>query len=438
MNSIWQKTLVRSHFESLEKDIRTDVLVIGGGICGLLCAYMLKREGIDCVVLEGERICEKTTAGTTAKITAQHGLIYDKILHSSGMENARLYYDANTAAINEYRKLCNNIDCNFTDTSSFVYSLDSRQNLLKEQIALKKIGVFASLENPSSLPFKTVGALKFENQACFNPLKFAKHISEGIKIYENSRVEKISGNVAYTKKARVIAKRIIVATHFPFINRYGLYSLKMYQSRSYVIALEGAEPSDGVYIDEKEGGISLRPCTDILLFGGGGHRTGKGKCAYDELEKLAKRYYPKSIVKYRWATQDCMTLDGIPYIGKYSPFSENLYVATGFNKWGMSSSMVAAMLLTDMLTGRKNKYEKLFNPSRSIFHPQLATNIKESLSGLLSQSEKRCSHLGCALKWNKAEHSWDCGCHGSRFDKDGNVLNNPANKELKGNDRGKI
>ena len=200
----------------------------------------------------------------------------------------------------------------------------------------------------------------------------------------------------------------------------------MHQHRSYVLALSGAQNVDGMYVDECDRGLSFRTYGDLLLLGGGAHRTGKQGGGYRELEEFAKLNYPKAKIISKWATQDCMTLDKIPYIGQYSKSTPNIYVATGFNKWGMTSSMVAANLLADLVCGKENEFAGVFSPSRSIFHPQLALNIFESMVGMLTPTVPRCPHLGCALKYNRQEHSWDCPCHGSRFSEEGKLLDNPA------------
>ena len=169
----------------------------------------------------------------------------------------------------------------------------------------------------------------------------------------------------------------------------------------------------------------------MLLIGGGGHRTGKPGKNWSEIRNFAKTYYPSSKEEYAWAAQDCITLDDIPYIGNYSAKTPNLYVATGFNKWGMTGAMSAAMLLTDKILGKNKLAFNVFSPSRSILKPRLISNAFEAAANLITPSSKRCPHLGCALKWNPAEHSWDCPCHGSRFTKDGKVLDNPANGDMK-------
>ena len=221
------------------------------------------------------------------------------------------------------------------------------------------------------------------------------------------------------------------ATHFPIDNKHGMYFLKMYQERSYVIALENAGRLQGMYRDIDKKGLSFREYHDMLLLGGGSHRTGKSGGKWQELREAAKQYYPQATERYAWATQDCMTLDGVPYIGEYSPRMPGCFVATGFNKWGMTSSMVAAMLLTDLVCGNDNPYTCVFRPNRSMWKLQLLCNGWEATVNLLLPTTKRCPHLGCALKWNAAERTWDCSCHGSRFDTEGRVLNNPANGDMK-------
>ena len=186
-----------------------------------------------------------------------------------------------------------------------------------------------------------------------------------------------------------------------------------------------------MYVDEAQTGMSFRNYENLLLVGGGDHRTGKQGGAWQELRDFTQQYYPKATEKYHWATQDCMTLDGVPYIGPYSAGTSGLYVATGYNKWGMTSSMVSAMVLCELVQGKPSPYAEVFSPSRTILRPQLAVNGFEALVGLLTPSARRCPHLGCALKWNPQEHTWDCPCHGSRFTEDGRLIDNPATGNLK-------
>ncbi len=430
MDSIWYKTVDIPRFGKISGDINTDVLIIGGGMAGILTAYFLQKAGVDYILVEKNRICSGITGNTTAKITIQHGLIYDKILKSSGTEAAKMYLSANKAAFNKYGEICKNIDCDYEIRDNYVYSVDDRQKLENEMAALGKIGYNAEFCRSTELPLKIAGAVKFANQAQFNPLKFIASIVGGLNIYENTFVRETVGNTVITDSGKISADRVIVTTHFPFINKHGSYYLKLYQHRSYVIALENAQKLCGMYVDENKKGLSFRNYNDLLLLGGGGHRTGERGGGSEEVRRFAKIKYPSAREVCHWAAQDCMSLDNIPYIGRYSKNTHNLYTACGFNKWGMTGSMVSAMLLSDMAVGRKNEYEDIFSPSRNMIKPQLFINGIKAAANLLKISKKRCPHLGCALKWNESKHSWDCACHGSRFDESGKLLDNPSNGDL--------
>ncbi len=427
MEPIWRYSIQMPSFPKFEGGVKTDVLIIGGGITGILTAYFLKQSGVECILVEKGKICQGSTGHTTAKITFQHGLIYHKIRRSSGAEAARMYFEANQLAFSKYRELSGEIDCDYEIRDNYVYSVNDKKMLEDEMVALEKIGCSAKLQESLVLPFPTVGAVKVANQAQINPLKFIASIAEGITIYENTFVKAIHGNTAITDCGEIRAKTVIVATHFPFINKHGSYFLKLYQHRSYVLALEQAQDVGGMYVDASQTGLSFRNYQKYLLLGGGGHRTGKKGGNWSVLRSFVKRYYPQAKEYCHWAAQDCMSLDEIPYIGQYSSRTAELFTATGFNKWGMTGAMLSAMLLSDMVQRKNNEYADLFSPSRSILKPQLFVNGLESIVNLLSFSGRRCPHLGCALHWNAAEHSWDCVCHGSRLDENGTVLDNPAN-----------
>ena len=427
MESLWHQVRL-PEFPRLEQDIKTDVLIIGGGMAGLLCAYFLKKNKMDCVLVEENRICSGVTGDTTAKITAQHGEIYHKLYQKLGAEQAALYYKANAAALEEYRLLCKKIDCNFEIGSSYLYRRENVDKLEKEMLALEKIGVPAQWVNQTELPFHIAGAICMPEQAQFHPLKFLKSIVKELPIYEHTAVRSFDGKRYHTDLGTIYAEQTVVATHFPMWNKHGLYPIKLYQDRSYVLALENATDLSGMYRDADPKGLSFRSAGKYLLLGGGSHRTGKKGEGWQDT--AAKQYYPQSKIAFRWATQDCMTLDGMPYIGRYSKNTPNLFVATGFHKWGMTGSMVAAGLIADLVQGKENPYEELFSPSRSMLHPQLAVNAFEAVVHLLKPTVPRCPHMGCALKWNSREHSWDCPCHGSRFSEDGKRLNNPADGDI--------
>lgn len=441
MKSLWEKEVTLDTFSRLEGDKRTDVLIIGGGMAGILCAYFLQKYGVDYCLVEAGRIAEGVTGHTTAKITSQHGLQYHEIAGRYGLEAAAQYYHANQNALEYYRLLCREISCEFEEKDNFVYSLKNRVKLEREMSVLEKIHARVSFSETLPLPFGTCGAVTFSGQAQFHPLRFLERITKPLTIFEQTRVvgfgecigKKEGRKVFLSGGGTVLAKKIVIATHFPMLNKHGGYFIKLYQHRSYVSALKNAPNLPGMYVDEDKKGFSFRNAGECLLLGGGSHRTGKRGGSYTEVREAGKRFYPGAKEVCRWAAQDCMSLDGIPYIGEYSKGSKNLYVATGFNKWGMTSAMVAGMLLADLILEKKNEYEVLFSPSRSMLTSQTVINMGESLMGLLSFTKKRCPHLGCALKWNKEEHSWDCPCHGSRFAEDGTLLDNPANDNLKKN-----
>lgn len=433
MESIWRGTADLPAFPPLEGDAKTQVLIVGGGITGILCCYSLTQAGVDCILLEADRLCSGTTQNTTAKVTAQHGLIYHRLMKSHGKETAGLYLSANLAALEQYRRLCQDIDCDFAGEDSFVYARKDRKPLEREVAALKALDFPAQLVMDTPLPFPAAGAVRFPGQARFHPLKFLAAISRGLPIHEQTKVLELAPGIATTHGGVVRAEHIIVATRFPILNKHGGYFLKLYQQRSYLLALEGAKAVGGMYLGEEDGKttLSFRDCGDLLLLGGGGHRTGKKGGGWGPLSAFAKKYYPGAKEVCRWAAQDCVTLDGIPYIGAYSGGTRGLLVAAGFGKWGMTSAMAAATLLTDLIQGKRSPYARLFDPSRGMLHKQLAVNALESTAGMLTPTLPRCPHLGCALKYNSRERSWDCPCHGSRFGEDGRLLDGPATDDLR-------
>ena len=421
MDSIWEDTAKRVHFDALSSNKNTDILIIGGGITGILCAYKLKNAGVDCILVEANEISGGITKNTTAKITLGHGLIYDKMIKRFGEDKTRLYIDAQNKAIKEYARLCEKIDCDYETRDNYVYSMGDRKKIEKEVAALGCLGMKAESLDACELPFTVAGAVRVRDQAQFHLLKFLYTIAKDLPIYEHTKVVELMPHKAITNHGEITYKKLIIATHFPMLNKHGLYYLKL-----YVLALKNAKKVEGMYVDESDTGLSFRSYGDLLLLGGGGHRTGKQGGCWQELEDFARKYYKNAEIVGKWATQDCMTLDDIPYIGQYSKPTPDVFVATGFNKWGMTNAMVAADILCDLVQGKPNPYADVFDPSRTVLHPQLAVNAFESAIGLLTPTAPRCPHLGCALKYNKAEHTWDCPCHGSRFTEDGELIDNPA------------
>ena len=476
MKSIWSESYNIKENESLNGDIDTDIVIIGGGIAGLLIAYMLKMKGKDPIVIDKGKVLKGNTENTTAKITIQHDLIYDKLIKEFGYENAEKYAKANKLAIDTYKKIIseNNIECNFEIADSYIYSLNNTKKLESEYEAAIKLGIDAELVDEIELPFDIAKALKFKDQANFNPIQFLNYIANDLKIYENTKAIGIEDKVVITENGKIKANNIVVATHFPIINTPGYYFLRMHQERGYVIALENAQIIKGMYLDEAENGYSFRRYKDLLILGASAKRTGSNEKGgeYARLREFAYKLYPSAIEKYKWSAQDCVPQDGIPYIGHYSKDLENIYVATGFNKWGMTTSMVSAIIISNMITGVDEEFHSIFSPERfdftasikdmmkdgketvynfisEIVHIPLETieeikngegkivtyngekiGVYKDNSGKVYKVNTRCPHLGCELNWNADDLSWDCPCHGSRFDYEGKLMDSPSIKNL--------
>lgn len=474
MDSIWSQTCEIRERTPLQGDLKTEIAVIGAGMAGVLIASALQDAGRQVVVLEADRIASGQTRNTTAKITSQHGLIYNELVKTLGREKARHYGAANEAAIEAYRRMIEawQIDCDFTEQRSYVYG-DDLARLQSEAECAAKLGLPASFVQDPALPFPAAGAVCFERQAQFHPLKFLKAVSEPLTIFEHTAARGVEQNEILTEHGTVTAGKIVFACHYPFINFPGKYFARMHQERSYVLALQGAAPVDGMWIGFENPIYSLRGCGDLLLLGGGGHRTGENSAAgkYAELRKRARDWFPGSREATHWSAQDCMPAGGVPYIGRYAASQPNWYVATGFQKWGMTTSMVSAMLLRDLICGAENPYAEVFDPGQFdlgtaagvacesghavkelarrffqipseqaeripagrggiVFLDGRKTGVYKDEDGRLYPVNPRCPHLGCQLEWNPDELSWDCPCHGSRFDRYGTLISGPAQNDL--------
>lgn len=428
---LWKETAEMPTFGQLKGDRETDVLIIGGGIAGLLCAHMLQENGVDYILTEANAIGGGTSGGTTAVLTAQHGNIYTKLTGRYGKAVARGYLEANLQAVEKYRELAKKYDFDFREMDSYIYSPDQKRKLQVEAAVVRELGFPAEYTEETELPMKTAGAVRFPGMAQFHPLKLMAELSgDKDDIYQHTRIEKLHGDTAYFPQGSIKAKKTVIATHFPIINTRGLYPLKLYQKRSFVLALEDAWTLNGTYADIADGGIYMRNYGDLLIIGGGDCRTGSKADGFETVRRFAGRYFPEAKERYAWAAQDCMSLDEIPYIGKYSRTLDNVYVISGFNEWGMSSSMVAASIICDMIMGKENEFLKVFSPDRGIMTRQTVINAAETMVNFFNPGMKRCSHMGCALKKNQAENTWDCPCHGSRFDMEGHIMEAPAKKEI--------
>ena len=498
MDSLWisdyhdNKQLKPISFQNLHTEknlLETDVAIVGGGIFGTTCAYYLANLGYKVTILEKDKIGTKATGHTTAKITSAHGLFYDYLTNSYNKKFARDYLEANEEAIKNIKEIIDieKIKCDFTYQNSYVYTTkkDDLKAIHKEIKALENLGYNCEFVTKTGLPFEIEGSICFKNQAQFHPRKYMLGLCNSIlqndgQIFTNSTITDVKkdGNYyySYTHSNKIKSKYVVLASHYPFLKVPGFYFAKMYQVISYVIAIDPkTKLFNGMYISTETPPFSYRTVTtpdkDLLLVGGYSHKTGEKidtTFIYNKLEEEAKKYYPDCEILYRWNTQDCVTLDKIPYIGEYSNLMPNMYIGTGFNKWGMTSSNVAANIVTDKILGIENKYEEVFTSTR--LQPvknrwEVRNMIKDTTEGLITDKFKIptdtldsiekdtgkileinghkigvykdtsgnifavnpiCTHLGCLLNWNNLDKTWDCPCHGSRFNYMGTNIFDPA------------
>lgn len=386
MNSLWlSEDLNKKNFESLNKNISTDVCIIGAGIFGLTCGYYLSKAGLKVTVVDKSDVARKTTGHTTAKITSQHGLFYTYLVDTYGEQFAKDYLFANQEAIENIKNIIDteNIKCNFEWQSNFVYTTNKAEvNKIKKEVdCVNAISFPANFVTKTGLPFEIAGGIQFKNQAQFNPIKYINGLCDCIiknngEIYTNTTVYDVKKDEntfsTSTIGGTINSKHVILASHYPFINFPGMYFFKMYQSSSYVIGVDTKKTLfNGMYITASEPTYSFRTAyyngKRILLLGGGSHKTGTPvtyEQSYGALENYAKQLYPNCEILFRWDTRDCITLDKIPYIGPFSNTMGNFYVGTGFNKWGMTTSNVAANIVCNMILGKRHQYAYVFDSTR--------------------------------------------------------------------------
>lgn len=489
--SLWEYTSKQTDFPSLSGTPSFDVAIIGGGITGLTCAYRLKQAGYTVAVLEKDRIGQGTTGHTTAKVTSAHGIVYQPLIKHFGKDLAKIYADANQWAIQWMGDLVRsrNIDCDFTPMNAYIYAEtdQERGEVESEMKAAESLGLPVFFSDTPDLPFATKGAVGFRDQALFHPRKYLLGLLDAIQgdgsfIYENTMAGQVNeGNPCevVTDHGTVKAQHVIVATMYPFLMAGAFYT-KLFPKQSYVMAatINGNLP-DGMFYSAGDYGTTIRPHPfkegPVLIFGGDVNKVGQGGDIverYRTLEKKFRSAFDIRSLEYYWTTQDALSMDGVPYIGKISTRSRSIYVATGFKQWGLTHGTVAAQILSDMIQGKDNPWLKLYDatrlkPSASIkeFAMENANVGKELVKGLLSRPPhdlgqlandtaalvqqdnaqigvykdekgqvfsvgRTCTHLGCQVNWDNAERSWDCPCHGSRFDHTGNVEYGPAAKNL--------
>jgi glycine/D-amino acid oxidase-like deaminating enzyme/nitrite reductase/ring-hydroxylating ferredoxin subunit len=477
--SLWFEDVTRAQREPLEHDVSVDVAVLGAGIVGLTTALLLERNGARVAVLEGRRVAGGASGYNTAKLSSLHGLTYRKLVGSLGPELARAYGDANEAGIARVFELAGElgIDCDLRRKPNYTYT-QSRSDLdqVREEaeVALG-LGLPASFVEEVDLPFAVAGAVRFEEQAEFHPVKYLDGLADALdgSVYEGTMATNVHGGRVQTAGGQVVsADHVVVATHLPFLDR-GLYFARCHPERSYVVAGRTSNPPAGMYLSTEQPAHSIRAHGDWLLVGGESHKTGQADAAerYKRLEAWARERFAIE-PELRWATQDQMPVDGVPYVGRHDPLSSGIWVATGFRKWGLAMGTAAAELLAARIAGRDHHWTELFDPQRVRPRASATSFVKENANvalrfvgdrvakrgdvddigpgegrivgaglgqravhrddeGTLHELSARCTHLGCIVNWNTAERTWDCPCHGSRFAASGEVIEGPAVRPLR-------
>lgn len=491
--SIWTATTGDTDYESLDGEtVTVDTAVVGGGIVGITTARHLTEAGQTVAVIESNRIASGVTAHSTAKLTSQHGLIYDSLVSQFGERRARLYAAANEAAIDEVttRADAEGVDGDVRRTPAYTYTTGrkGKARIRDEVEAARRVGLDAAYTESTPLPYDIVAAVKFEEQAAFHPRAYLCSLAEGIVddgsfIFEGATAQDVDRGRrcrVRTDRGAVVADDVVVATHFPFYDR-GLYFARLTPKQSYVLAarLDGEVP-EGMYYRHGNPYFSVRPQPageeSIVLIGGQNHRTGHGGPTfqyYRKLEREARSKFDVASIEYRWSTQDFVAADGVPYVGKLAPGTDHVYVATGFGGWGLSNGTAAGMLLADLVRGVENPWRDVYRPTRVTptasarrlmshnlhaakhfvrdrlpqSRPADVRGLDPGEAGIVESDEVPtavyrdedgdyhavsavCPHMGCTVTWNDAERTWDCPCHASRFEYDGDVVDGPAVEPL--------
>ncbi|HVE90799.1 MAG TPA: FAD-dependent oxidoreductase [Actinomycetota bacterium] len=491
--SLWVGTAPSSDYGAQAESLSVDIAVLGGGIAGLTTALMLKRQGATVAVIEAGRIASGATGYTTAKVTSLHGLIYSHIASDFGDDQARLYGEAQEAAIELIARLVEDlsIDCDFARRPAYTYttSADRTGDIEAEVAAATAAGLPASFTTDTDLPFDVRAAVRFDNQAMFHPRKYclglAKAIpGDGSVVAEMTRaldVDESNGTCTVTTSAgTVLAEQVVFATHLPFADK-GLFFAKTHPERSYALGVRCSPEPQGMYLGVGSSTRSVRshsgPEGSFVLIGGEGHKVGQDPdtdARYSSLENWARENFEVESIDYRWSAQDYISADKVPYVGRQTPGATRMWVATGFGKWGMTNGTAAAVMLSDAIQGTDNPWLELFDATRVNLKASISDLVKENLNaakrmvgdrlaelvapsldelkpgqagvvrapggravaavrgqdGSVKAVSPVCTHLGCIVGWNPAETTWDCPCHGSRFDSDGRVIQGPANRDL--------
>lgn len=485
IKSLWAATVPETKYPKLESATAVDAAIIGAGIAGLNAGYFLSRKGMKIAIIDSQRIAAGASGNTTAKITSQHLLKYAYLKERFGFEKAKIYADSNEWAIAEAEKIIEeeNIDCDFTKLPAHVYSQteEGLEEIKKEVAAAQELGLPASfVDYIDNVDFKITGAIRFDNQAYFNPRKYLLALAEIIRkkgglIFEETEALDIierESCLVVTSACNISARYVIVATNYPFKNISNIFK-PLHTSASYVLAVKPGQPiPEGMFIALDGNRLSFRPHRsgkdEWLLVGGESYDTEQKENIdhFARLEKTASENFRIKQIDFHWAAEDTMTEDKVPMIGKI-PTTKSLFVTTGYNKWGMTLSFVSAKILADLIAGRNNEWTDFYSPARLLKSaaPQSPSpspasrplsvipaeaeiqDIKPETGKVISYNNRKiaiykdadnnlhthsatCTHLGCTVGWNNQDKTWDCPCHGSRFNKDGHIIHGPAKRPL--------
>lgn len=452
--SLWLQTAYpRDKFPVFKEDSTCDVCIIGGGLSGISNAYFLAKEGKDVVLLEKDTILSGATGNSTGKLTIQHGLTYANLIKKFGIDGAKLYYEANEEAVQFGRYFAGKNELKISDSVLYSQTKYGSERLKNEFQAYQDIGIPGQYGKNTELPILTDATLTIKHESQIHPVRFGQKLAQmaveaGARIYEYADVLQLDFKQRFiTLKSlnQLQFNELILCTHYPIEALRGLQLLKLAVDRSYIVSTEADMPLRGQYISVDEPKRSIRTAQfddkTYFLLSGASHKAGMETntiAHYDKLYADLKNTFHLSEPAIGWSAQDPETPDLVPYAGKITSSLPHIYISTGYKKWGLSSSLASARIITDEIIGKENEAAKLFSPDRTGFGAFLAQALK--LTGLVAKEftgghiTRRdapiCTHLGCRTRWNNAEETWDCPCHGSRFRKDGSVLEGPATKPL--------
>lgn len=452
--SLWLQTAYEDEsFPPLTEDIHCDVCIIGGGLSGIANAYYLAKQGKDVVLLEKNALLAGATGNSTGKLTTQHDLIYAKLIQKFGREQAKLYYKVNKDAVEFGRSIATGDELYAANSILYAQSKEGEERLKQEAHAYSELSISGELGRNSELPIPTLATLMIENETQIHPVRFGYALAKlaieaGARFYEQSDVLNMDFNnriVTLSSSPKVHFTDLILSTHYPIEALKGAQILKLSVDRSYIVSAIADITLTGQYISVDSPKRSARTAKidgeTYFLLSGASHIAGvEGNTAehYERLYKELTDTFRLTSFVTGWSAQDPATPDLIPYAGKITSSLPHVYISTGNRKWGLSNSLASAKIISDQIVGRENDATSLYAPNRTDFGAKLVQALK--LTGLVVKeftgghmtrmNAPICTHLGCRTRWNNAEETWDCPCHGSRFRKDGSVLEGPATKPL--------